>query len=119
MQEMENIAVRIPEEDQGVAAYFLHVRQKMNALLNELGMLGSEILDGKSNVAQSGRSHPLDRLCARFGLNDLEQRSVRRLDEDPPAVRRLVVNHKIQILHIPVSQLVRIGRGDRCVFNSG
>ena len=115
MHQVDKIAVAILEEDEAVALVVNGLAEKSYTFVLEVGLRRVEIVDQDGEVANAGIFHFL--LGARaFGWDDFEHAAVLGLDE---VVSRVgVIDDEIEMIDIPLGQLLRIRGSDRSVFQS-
>ena len=119
MQEVEDIAVRIRKEGQGVPVVGLRIGKKRHAYALKAGVDSGEIGDREGEVAQSGGIHGGGGLGIGRGFDDFDHGSVGGLDEDGLTVGGLEIDDEIQVFRIPEGEAERIRRRDGNVFDSG
>ena len=118
LQQVQNVPVAVGEEHQRVAALLLRLGQECDALAFQSLVNRVKIRHRDGQMPQPGGLHVRCGGRRALGFDDLNHRPVRCFHKRGLAVGRLVVDDEVQVLHVPASQLVRVGRRDGGMFNA-
>jgi hypothetical protein len=119
VQQVEEIAVRIGKEGQGVSMCRHCIGKKTHILPLETGVDFGKISDRKGDVAQAGGIHAVGGYRSGCRFDDLDHGAIGSFDEDGLAGGWLVIDDEIQVLHVPQGETEGIRGGDGDVFDSG
>src|SRR5215471_4197730 len=113
VDDVQEIPVSICEKQDPVSLADGRLGQELNAGFAQALARSFEIVDHDCQMANAGIFHLLLATGA-FRLNDLEHRSVRGSYEVVAIV--LVVDSKLEVVHVPLGQPLRIRRSNRRVL---
>ena len=101
MQQVEDIAVRIGKEGQGIPIGDQRIGKKTHTFSFEAGVDVGEIGDREGKVAQTGGIHTGGGYGVGGGFDDFDHGAIGSFDEDGLAGGRLIIDDEIQMLDVP------------------
>ena len=119
MQQVEDIAVRIGKEGQGIPIGGQRIGKKTHTFSFEAGVDVGEIGDREGKVAQTGGIHTGGGYGVGGGFDDFDHGAIGSFDEDGLAGGRLIIDDEIKMLDVPEGEAEWIRGGDGDVFDSG
>lgn len=118
MNQMQDIAVAIVEENQAIALVVERFAEELDAFTLQLRVRGVEIVDRDGEMADAGVLEIRRRLPRQggFGGNELEHGAVGRAHEKIPVVGEIDVES--EIIDVPLGELFRVRRRDGGVLQT-